>query len=308
MPKKGSEKTTLQEKGKDKGKVSRGKIKKTIKTTQPTLAPDLFPVPATTPSTPARAPRRTYVTKSKDEVFIANTLKLKTQLEKNNVQFALALAEIYRNRLYRSIGRTNFVEFAEQDLGWSFRKAYGYVGVGLTIEEYAIDIEKAQRLSSSKLELIASMSRIKGITEKHIEAAVENALEARTFSDFYEWADMVRGKLLPSDESQNGSALPARQVTVKFRLPASEVDFMTRLFASAKESIAKARQVEIDTLPNEMVLHAILQEWAEFKGIELNLSPDEPIIPQLTGELPEHVQQKKATPTGKERAKTNPVH
>lgn len=224
-----------------------------------------------------RVPRRVRITKSKEEVFLENVLKLKHTLEQNFVQFSKMLAEVYSHRYYRAWGYANFRTYAEQELSWNFKHAYNYVAVGLTVEQFKIEDATAVKIGKSKMYLLSAYSGIQGITQKHVLAAIDTALESKTYADFLEWVKLARNSFLIeiNKDKPAPAALPMPTVTYKLKMPAPEAEWVSRIISAAKNTLAQNSQSDVSSITDETVLHTILEEWAALKGLTIN-GPNEP--------------------------------
>lgn len=248
--------------------AAQAKKSSSSKTTQnsPTIIDQHFPKSRT-----PQMPRRKRITASKEAVFLENVRKYKNQLERHFVIFCKLLAEVFTEKYYRP-KYVNFQTYVETELGWSFKTAYNYVAVGLVTNEFKIDEDTAVQIGKSKMFLIAAYAGIKGITPKHVKAAIGNAIESTTYGEVFDWIKMARESLLigrhPGGSSSMIQAAPL--ITVKLKLPQTEIDWLSKILSTVKENLAQMRQTEVTTISDEIALHQIVSEWAALKGLAVN--------------------------------------
>jgi hypothetical protein len=254
--------------------AAQAKKKNPDKRTQntPTIIDQHFPKSRT-----PQMPRRKRITASKEAVFLENVRKYKTQLERHFVIFCKLLAEVFTEKYYRP-KYVNFQTYVETELGWSFKTAYNYVAVGLVTNEFKIDEDTAVQIGKSKMFLIAAYAGIKGVTQRHVEAAISNAEESATYGEFFDWIKMARESLLINRQPSGSTMIQATPlVTVKLKLPQTEIDWLSKILYTVKENLAQTRQTDITAISDEFALHQIVSEWAALKGLAVNGIPrDEP--------------------------------
>lgn len=205
--------------------------------------------------------KKRVVTKTKDQILLDRIIHLKDDSEKNFMEMAAALSEVYhsgdKNKAESYVKKwkyKNFSIFAEQALGWSARTAYDRVAIYDCCVTYGITVPKALKLGTGKMGLIAAYSEVTRASVKEISEITLYA-EEHPYGEFKEWLSNKRHKA--------GKGKGPQMLLRRFRLSKQDAELADRGLMRAKTILAERLDDDVSKIPDEQAFAMVIKEWLE---------------------------------------------